>query len=114
MNRRNFLKAITAFVGAAAIPTALVEACQIDAPTPKDWLVGLLDSEGNVYAQAAVDSLKGGTLFNCTRAGTVVNAFVECTSFGLPRMILPLTNFRNVCVMPGDTITLDTSSVVVL
>jgi hypothetical protein len=78
VNRRNFLKAITAFVGAAAVPVALVEACQIDAPIPKDWTVGLLDIDGNVFSRVAVESLEGSIIFPESRnSGTVTSFFVE-------------------------------------
>ena len=57
MNRRNFLKFVAATVGAAAVPVALVEACQIDAPIPKDWTVRLLDADGNVASEMSVGNI---------------------------------------------------------
>lgn len=78
MNRRGFLKAISCLVGAAAVPTALVAACQIDAPVPKDWIVGLLDIDGNVYAQAWVGSLGESITFpTATRTAVLTEFFVE-------------------------------------
>ncbi len=77
MNRRSFLKAIAAFVGTAAVPAALVEACQIDAPIPDDWIVGLLDPAGRVLAQAHVRSLDEAMRFPMETAGTIASIFVE-------------------------------------
>lgn len=106
MNRRNFLKAITAFVGAAAIPAALVEACQIDAPIPKDWIVGLIDSNGDVFAQIEADSFEKVTFPAFTRSGTVTHGFVEGAALG-GRRVIRLTQL-SVSVMSGDSIILTT------
>ena len=103
MNRRNFLKAITAFVGAAAIPTSLVEACQADAPIPKDWIVGLLDSNGDVFVQTKVAALDRAIEFSAvTRSGTVTHIFIE--GGDLPGVVvLPITmSTQSVC--SGDSI----------
>ena len=100
MNRRNFLKAITAFVGAAAVPTALVEACQIDAPIPKDWIVGLLDIDGNVFSRVAVESLESSIIFpESSNSGTVASFFVE--GKGITGAFL-----RSVYISPGITVSI--------
>ncbi len=77
MNRRSFLKAITAMVGAAAVPTALVAACQIDAPVPKDWSVGIIDREGAILAQTNVASLDCGMNLYVEKTGVAASIFVE-------------------------------------
>ena len=105
MNRRNFLKAVTAMVVAAAVPAALVEACQIDAPIPKDWIVGLLDSNGDVFAQMEADSFEKVTFPAFTKAGVVTHGFVDGAALGGRRVML-LTSYKYVCA--GDTIILTT------
>jgi hypothetical protein len=103
VNRRNFLKAITAFVGAAAIPTALVEACQIDAPIPKDWIVGLLDNFGNVFAQTKVAALDQVIEFGAvTRSGTVTHIFIE--GGDLPGVVVSPLTMSTATVCCGDSI----------
>jgi hypothetical protein len=103
MNRRNFLKAITAFVGAAAVPVALVEACQIDAPIPKDWIVGLLDSNGDVFAQTKVAALDRGIEFGAvTRTGTVTHIFIE--GGDLPGVVISPITMSTATVCSGDSI----------
>lgn len=63
MNRRDFLKAVTALCGSAAVPAALVEACQINAPIPNDWEIKLLDINGNVVDKIFVASLDKNIVF---------------------------------------------------
>lgn len=106
MNRRNFLKAVAAMVGAAAVPVALVEACQIDAPIPKDWIVGLLDIDGNVFAQMEADSFEKVTFPTFTRAGTVTHGFVDGAALGGRKVIL--LKQMAISVFAGDTIILTT------
>ena len=104
MNRRNFLKSLAAFVGAAAVPQAVVQARQIEAPVPKDWIVGLLDAEGNVFAQMEANWF-GRVVFPAfTRAGTVTHGFVEGKEIG--RRVMLLTATKSVCT--GDSIVLTT------
>lgn len=106
MNRRNFLKALAATFGSAAIPATLVEACQIDAPIPKDWIVGLLDIDGNVFAQMEADSFENVTFPVFTRPGVVTHGFVDGAELG-GRRVIPL-NQKAIYVLAGDTIILTT------
>ncbi len=105
MNRRNFLKSLAAFVGAAAVPQAVVQACQIDAPVPKDWIVGLLDGFGNVFAQMEADSFEKVTFPVFTKAGVVTHGLVDGAALG-GRRVMPLSSYKYVCA--GDTIILTT------
>ena len=102
MNRRNFLKAIAAMVGAAGVPVALVEACQIDAPVPKDWIVALLDRNGNVLAKSNVTSLDYE--INLCVETTGVAAFFSVEGADLPgRVVGPILASTN-CVCAGGTV----------
>ena len=103
MNRRNFLKAVAAMVGSAAVPVALVEACQIDAPIPKDWIVGLLDNFGKVFAQTKVAALDKAIEFGAvTRSGTVTHIFIE--GGDLPGVVISPLTMSTATVSSGDSI----------
>jgi hypothetical protein len=103
MNRRNFLKSVAAMVGLAVLPAALVEACQIDAPIPNDWIVGLLDSNGDVFAQTKVAALDQAIEFGAvTRTGTVTHIFIE--GGDLPGVVISPLTMSTATVCSGDSI----------
>lgn len=102
MNRRSFLKALTAVVGATTIPVALVEACQTDAPIPKDWTVGIIDREGTVLAQANVASLDYGLNLCVERTGIAASIFFE--GGGLPGRVVGPIQMPTKWICTGGTV----------
>ena len=105
MNRRNFLKSLAAFVGAAAVPQAVVQACQIDAPIPKDWIVGLIDSEGNEVARVGISPCDTVVFPVFVRPANIPMCFVEGEELQ-GRMTFPISRTLFVCTGDAAVLTI--------